>query len=117
MNRRLQALGRLKVGEMNKAEAAYKQHLELLLRAGEILWYAFDSVKLRLADKTFLSVDFFVLTKDNELQAIDVKGSLAIIADDAKVKMKVAANNFPWRFFYAVPKPKKHGGGWSVTEV
>lgn len=115
--RKFQALGRLKTGERNKTEAAYEQLLELRKQAGDILWYAFDSVKLRLADNTFLSVDFFVLTKDCELQAIDVKGSMAIITDDARVKMKVASDKFPWRFFYAIPRPKKDGGGWMEKEI
>jgi hypothetical protein len=113
----LRALGRLKSGERNKTEAAFEAHLERLKMSGEILWHAFDSVKLRLAGSTFLSVDFFILTKDFRLQAIDVKGSMAIITDDAKVKMKVAAENFPWEFFYAIPRPKKDGGGFMLVEV
>jgi len=34
----MQALGRLKTGEMNKSEANYAKHLELRKQAGEILW-------------------------------------------------------------------------------
>lgn len=114
---RLQALGRMKVGTMNKTEAAFAAYLEQRKQAGEILWYAFDAIKLRLADNTFLSVDFFVMNSMNCLYAIDVKGSPAIIEDDAKVKMKVATAAFPWPFFYAFPKPKKDGGGWKIVEV
>ena len=40
-------------GQMNKTEAAYAAHLELLKRAGEISDYAFEKYKLRLADNTF----------------------------------------------------------------
>jgi len=111
------ALGRLKTGERNRTEQAYENVLKTMLISGEILWYSFDSIKLRLANNTFLSVDFFILTKDFKLQAVDVKGSLAIITDDAKVKMKVAAEKFPWEFFYAIPKPKRDGGGFSIIEV
>lgn len=113
----LYALGRLKAGELNKTEKAYRDLLEEQKTSGEILWYSFDSIKLRLANNTFLSVDFFILTKDFKLQAIDVKGSLAIITDDAKVKMKVAADKFPLEFFYAIPKPKKEGGGFMLIEI
>ncbi|MCK9621983.1 MAG: hypothetical protein M0R47_15795 [Methylobacter sp.] len=102
---------------MNKTESAYSQHLELQKRAGEVLWFAFDAVKLRLADNTFLSVDFFVMTKGLELQAIDVKGSMAIATEDAKAKMKFASDKFPFRFFYVVPVAKKNGGGWNLIEV
>ena len=111
------ALGRLKTGERNRTEQAYENVLKTMLISGEILWYSFDSIKLRLANNTFLSVDFFILTKDFKLQAVDVKGSLAIITDDAKVKMKVAAEKFPWEFFYAIPKPKREGGGFMLVEI
>ncbi|MDR1660895.1 MAG: hypothetical protein LBR95_00470 [Azoarcus sp.] len=39
------ALGRLKPGQMNKTEAEYA----LRQQAGEVLWYRFEGVKLRLA--------------------------------------------------------------------
>jgi hypothetical protein len=35
--------------------------------------------------------------------------------DDAKVKVKVAAEKFPLRFVVARERPKKLGGGWEVT--
>jgi uncharacterized protein (UPF0335 family) len=55
------ALGRLPVGTMNKTEAAYDAHLWTLRHAGEVLWHKFEGIKLRLADNTFLTVDFRVL--------------------------------------------------------
>lgn len=48
MRKQIQALGRLKIGQMNKTESAYCQHLELRKRAGEIVWYRFEGIKLRL---------------------------------------------------------------------
>lgn len=112
---RLYAKGRLKTGEMNKTEARYDQHLTWLKNAGEILWYRFECIKLRLADNTFLSVDFFVMTADGTLEAHDVKGAKAIITEDAKVKMKVAAETFPFVFRYVFPKPK--GEGWIIEVI
>ena len=41
-------------GEMNKTEEAYAAHLALQLAAGEIAWFRFESVKLKLAEKTHL---------------------------------------------------------------
>jgi hypothetical protein len=108
---KLQALGRLKPGEMNKTEKRYAEHLEAEKQAGEILWYAFEAIKLKLADRTYLTVDFFVLRKDGSLEAHDCKGAKAIVTDDARVKMKVAASMFPWPFFFAYPVK---GGGWQV---
>ena len=58
MRKQIQALGRLKTGQMNKTESAYCQHLELRKRAGEIAWYRFEGIKLRLANNTFYTPDF-----------------------------------------------------------
>jgi len=102
---RFLALGRLKTGTMNKTEAAYAQLLELRQRAGEILWYKFEGIKLRLADKTFYTPDFAVLAADGVLELHEVKG---VWLDDARVKIKVAAEIYPLRFI-AVKKTKD---GW-----
>ena len=104
-----QALGRLKAGRMNKTEAAYAHNLELLKRAGEVQWYRFEGIKLRLADNTFYTPDFFVLRSDGSLEAHEVKG---FWTDDARVKTKVAAEMYPLRFLAVKAKPKKAGGGW-----
>lgn len=111
---KLQALGRLRDGSMNKTEAAFAERLALQKHAGEVLWWSFEAVKLRLADNTHLTVDFAVLTSAGELQMIDVKGARAIVQDDAHVKMKVAAEKFPFAFFYAFPVK---GGGWTVEKI
>jgi uncharacterized protein (UPF0335 family) len=54
------ALGRLPAGTMNKTEAAYDEHLSLR-HTGDILWHKFEAIKLRLADNTFITIDFAVL--------------------------------------------------------
>lgn len=89
-------------GSMNKTETAYGAHLELLKRAGEIIWYVFEGIKLRLADKTFYTPDFFVMRQDGTLEVHEVKG---FWEDDARVKIKVAAEHFPFQFI-AVTKNK-----------
>ena len=88
-------LGRLKQGVMNKTERKYGDHLESLKMIGEIQYYAFDSMKFRLADKTFYSPDFIVLKSNGELEAHEVKGHWE---DDARVKIKVAASMHPIPF-------------------
>lgn len=110
------ALGRLKSGQMNKTEAAYGQHLELRKRAGEIAWYKFEGLKLRLADNTFYSPDFFVMLSSGELEVHEVKGAKGIFTDDARVKVKVAAELYPFAFKVIYPVPAKAGGGWKVEE-
>lgn len=116
-NNRMYALGRLKTGQMNKTEAAYAAHLEARRRAGEIAWIKFEGVKLRLADNTFYSPDFAVMCADGVLEMHEVKGSLNYIQEDAKVKIKVAAEMYPFQFILVAPKPKKEGGGWDVKEI
>ena len=115
MNRkRMYALGRLKQGEMNRTEAAYAAVLEQQKQTGEILWFKFEGVKLRLADNTFLSPDFFVMAANGELSAHEVKG---FMMDDAHVKLKVAADTYPFPFYVIRSKSKKDGGGWSIDQV
>lgn len=88
-------LGRLKQGVMNKTEQKYAHHLESLKIRGEIQYYAFDSIKFRLANKTFYSPDFIVLKANGQLEAHEVKGHWE---DDARVKIKVAASMHPIPF-------------------
>jgi hypothetical protein len=96
-------------GEMNKTEAAYAAHLEQRRAAGEVIWWKFESIKLRLAEKTFLTVDFFVQLADGVLEAHEVKG---FWEDDARVKVKVAASLYPFRFLAI----QKAGDGWKVED-
>ncbi|QTH79818.1 endonuclease I-like superfamily protein [Klebsiella phage vB_KpnP_ZX1] len=114
---KLHALGRKKKGEMNATEAKFANYLRGLEITGEILWWRHEGIKLQLADNTTLNVDFNVMYADGLLVMIDVKGAKAIIEEDAKVKMKVAAEQFPFVFRYAFPRQKKDGGGWIIEEV
>lgn len=113
MNKRMYALGRLKQGQKNKTELAYEQHLELLKRAGEVLWYSFEGIKFRLADNTFYTPDFSVMLSDGTMEIHEVKG---FWTDDARVKIKVAANLYPFQFKAVKARAKKDGGGWSIEE-
>ena len=94
---------------MNKAEGAYAAYLELLKAAGEVLWYRFEGLKLRLADNTFYTPDFAVLAADGVLECHEVKG---FWMDDARAKIKIAAEMYPFRFRAFKPRAKKHGGGY-----
>lgn len=107
------ALGRLPVGTMNRTEADYDGYLWRQRHAGLILWHKFESLKLRLADSTFYSPDFAVLPASNVLELHEVKG---FWQDDARVKIKVAAALYPFRFIAVTKRAKKHGGGWSIEE-
>lgn len=92
---RYEALGRMKARKMNKTEAAYNNYLAVQKQIGEVLWFEFEPMNLRLADKCFFKVDFLVLTKGFRLEVHEVKGYWT---DDALVKIKAAAEKFPFRF-------------------
>lgn len=113
MKRGLQALGRLKVGAMNRTEAAYAATLELRRAAGEVVWFKFEGLKFRLADNTFYTPDFAVMLASGAMEAHEVKGHWQ---DDAKAKIKIAADMYPFRFIAIKVKAKKDGGGWAVEE-
>lgn len=105
------ALGRLKVGVKNKTETAYGMELELRKAAGDVLWYRFEGLKLRLADNTFYTPDFAVMRSTGQMECHEVKG---FWTDDARVKIKVAADLYPFRFIAIKAVPKKAGGGWAT---
>lgn len=107
----MRALGRLKAGAMNKTEQQYAEHLEYLKSRGDVLWYRFEGIKLRLADNTFYSPDFAVMRSDGELQCHEVKG---FMMDDANVKIKVAADQYPLAFLLV---RKAKGGIWNIKTI
>lgn len=113
-DRSARAQQRRQPGTMNKTEAAYAAHLEAAKKMGQVLDFRFEAVKLRLADKTFYTPDFMVLTTDRLIEFHEVKG---FWEDDARVKIKVAAEQHWWARFRAVKKlAAKRGGGWETEE-
>jgi len=107
------ALGRLKTGEMNKTEKAYSESLALQVATGDIAWFKFEGIKFRLADNTFYTPDFAVMMAGGMMEIHEVKGYWQ---DDAKVKIKVAADLYPFRFVAIKARAKKDGGGWIEEE-
>lgn len=101
-----------KVG-MNKTETRYAAELEIRRRSGEIEWFMFEGIKLRLADNTFYTPDFFVMLPDGTFQAHETKG---VWEDAAKVKIKVAASLYPIQFLALRAQSRKDGGGWLLEE-
>lgn len=108
----LQALGCLPTGTMNKTELAYSRLLETLVACEDVLWWKFEGLKLRLADNTFYSPDFAVMRNTGALECHEVKGHWQ---DDARVKIKVAASIYPFKFIAAQPVAKAKGS-WKIEE-
>ena len=111
MKARILALGRLKTGQRNKTEASYEALLSARQHAGEVAWFRFEGLKLRLADNTFYTPDFAVMRADGQIECHEVKGHWM---DDARAKIKIAAEMYPFRFLAVRPKAKRDGGGWDV---
>lgn len=109
------------LGERNKTEAAYEQYLEALKRAGEIDGYRFEGIKLKLADNTFYTPDFLVFAGDGVVELHDTKGTTKKqradgskvaapwIEEDAKLKLKLVAELYPFRVMAVF----KTADGWS----
>ncbi len=102
--------GRPRPGVMNKLEAKYARELERRKALGEVLWYSYEAVKLRLADNTFYTCDFLVLMDTLQLEMHEVKGYMM---DDANVKIKCAAEKFPFKFLLI----KWERGAWASREI
>lgn len=101
-------------GQMNKLEAQYAAEvLDALKLAGEIIEYWFERFTFKLADDCRYTPDFVVQTASGEMECHETKG---FWEDDAKVKIRVAADLFPFRFVAIRRLPKKDGGGWQEQE-
>lgn len=105
--------GRRPVQDMNGLEQEYANLLELRRHAGEILWWVFEGMTFKLADNTRYTPDFALMLASGEIEIHETKGHWE---DDARVKIKVAAALFPFRFVGIRKRPKKDGGGWATEE-
>jgi hypothetical protein len=89
---------------MNRTERAYAQRLELLWRAGEIAWWAYEPFLIALADGLKYRPDFVVVRKG------EVDGSVHLEVHETKgtprgrrlgeAKVKMAATIYPWIAFF-----------------
>lgn len=119
---KLQQQGRLKAKasavesksyeRMNKTERRYAAVLESRRKAGEILWWDFEVFRLRLGPKCFYNIDFAVVNQNHEIEIHEVKGGF--IRDDASVKLKAAAEKYPFLRFFLCQYKKR---AWTVKRV
>lgn len=101
---------RSKPGTMNSLERAYADRLAILKARGEIIDFDFEAIKLKLAKATFYTPDFIVYPTEGPLEIHEVKG---FWEDDARVKIKVAAEKFPF-IFKALTRQR---GEWKTEEI
>lgn len=101
-----------KRGVMNKLEAAWAKVLDDRRLAGHIKTYYFEQVTLLLADGVRYTPDFFIVLPDDTIEINETKG---FMRDDARIKLRVAANSYRHFRFFLVTKPK--GQNWSREPV
>lgn len=106
------AKGRMRSGEMNGTEKRYAAVLDARLHAGEVAWYAFESMTFKLADDTRYTPDFAVMLMDGSFELHEIKGGYAM--EDSVVKWKCAGEKFPFQFRMIWARKKADGGGWLV---
>ena len=97
--------------EMNKTEALYALELDDLKRNGVVSEWWFESIKLRLAKRTWYTPDFFVLFSDGRMSFVEIKGFLR---DDAAVKFKTIREKFSWAEFVMIRRVK---GLWVSVNI
>lgn len=97
--------------KMNKLEMRYSQFLDVLKFTGDIKDWRFEATKLRLANNCTLTPDFLVITKDGATEYHETKGFLR---EDSWIKLKVAAETYPWWPFKLVRRIK---GEWEIKVV
>ena len=111
-NRILLALGRLKTGQRNKTEASYEALLTARHHAGEVAWFRFEGLKLRLADNTFYTPDFAVMLADGQIECHEVKGGYRLQSyQRARLAFDQARVEFPW---LAWTWATRSDGGWKM---
>lgn len=94
----------------NKTERAYASHLDMQIIAGEVLSWAFEPIRLRLADGTFYTPDFMVVNRAQQIEIHETKG---FMREAARVRLNVAAELHPFQFFLV----KRDGSSWSRERV
>jgi hypothetical protein len=97
---------------MNRLEEDYGGHLLARRSVGEVVWYAYEGITLKLADDTRYTPDWAVLLKSGEMELHEVKGPHA--REDSIVKLRVTARLFPFRVLLVT---RDDDGGWNEQEV
>ncbi len=93
-------------GRMNKLETRFRD--EVLQRpdgSGRYAWHDFEPMKFRLADGAWYTPDWMAMDDRGAVTAFEVKG---FWREAARVRIKVAADKYPFRFV-AVTKDRKTG--------
>lgn len=104
---------------MNRREGAYEKHLELLKAAGEVRCWWFEAVTLKCGPDLRYTPDFLVMHADDTLSCDEVKatakdGEKFRAEEDAMIKIRAAAQQFPFRFRIVWESKTR---GWQAKEI
>jgi hypothetical protein len=102
---------------MNKTEIEYAQQLELQRLVGDILYWEFEKIKIRIGYRCWLNVDFFIQFADGHFEVHDTKGAQKRkngktyrAEDDAIVKARaLGSKQFPIPIYFV---HKGDNGEW-----
>jgi hypothetical protein len=100
----------------------YAQHLELARRAGEILYWEFEKIKVRIGYRCWFNVDFFIQFADGHFELHDTKGAQTRKSgttyraeDDAIVKARaLGSGKFPIPIYFIY---KGEHGEWNKVAM
>ena len=96
-----------------KAEQLWANRLQLLLLAGDILWWAREPVSLRLGHRCHYIPDFASVTPEGLFCFDEVKGTAGWKLDDeSRTKWKSAGELYPFFQFRSCIQQKR--GGWKL---
>lgn len=99
----------VKPNPQDRFRSKWEREYATRLTSGGERWM-YEAIKLRLAGNTFYTPDFFL---PRSLKFVEVKG---FWRDDARVKIKVAAEMFPMFEFIAVTKDRR-SGEWTEEQI
>ncbi len=89
-------------------ERQYAAHLEAKRIRGEIERWDYEEVKLRIADETWIVIDFRVILPDLTQEMHETKG---FRREKDMIKLKAVAERHPYRFYLV----SKKGGVFELT--
>lgn len=107
---------------MNETERAYSMVLNERIAIGEVISWRYEHMTFRLAKRTTITPDFWVVMADGSIEIHEVKACNANgsyrIEEDANVKIKCAAKEYEeFAWFLCGKLPKKAGDGWRIERV
>jgi hypothetical protein len=98
---------------MNKTEAAYAQYLEADKRNGVISEWFYEALTFKLGQDCRYTPDFMVIDASGIVSFVETKG---FMRDDALVKLKTFAKQFPFRLTLCTLK-NKHWTYRPITHI